>query len=63
MQKTQKLWRKRMAAGLAFVMCISGASVMPMTADGVQAAEKITISSADELAKIGVDAAYPMDGD
>lgn len=52
-----------MAAGLAFVMCISGASVMPMTADGVQAAEKITISSADELAKIGVDAAYPMDGD
>lgn len=63
MKKKQNLWKRGLAAGLAFVLCASGMNFVPMAGGTVQAAEKISIASAEDLAKIGQDAAYPMSGD
>lgn len=65
MKKVQKKLRRGLAASLAFVMAVSGISIVPGS-QKVQAAEqsgKIEISDATDLEKIGKDAAYPMSGD
>lgn len=63
MKKAQNLWRKGIAVSLTFAMCAAGLDVVPIAGSTAQAAEKITISNADELARIGMDASYPMSGD
>ncbi|MEF2687250.1 MAG: CotH kinase family protein [Lachnospiraceae bacterium] len=65
MKKVQKLLRRSLATGLAFAMTVSGMAIVPgsQQVHAADASDQIEISNAEELAKIGKDKAYPMDGD
>lgn len=56
------LGRRVLGAFLAAVMAVSGIGVLPGGMEA-KAAEPISISSAEQLAQIGTDGAYPLDGD
>ncbi len=63
-KKKKRFWKKHLSMALSFALCFSGVSMAPGGSADVKAADaKISIASADELAKIGKDAAYPMSGD
>ena len=66
MEKKQKkrVTKKALCILLSFALCLSGMVIMPGGNEEVKAASNvISIASADDLAKIGTDDNYPMNGD
>lgn len=59
----RNFWKKTMSFVLAFGLGISGIGISPVGNTETKAAEPISIGSAEDLQKIGNDAAYPLDGD
>lgn len=62
MKKKSYSFKRHFSLLLVFAMCLMG--VTPVSAAETEAADaKIPIASAEDLAKIGKDASYPMNGD
>lgn len=64
-RKNKHFWKKAIGRILVFTMCISGMGLAPGGQSEAKASETdaIPIASAQDLAKIGVDASFPMSGD
>lgn len=63
-RKNKHFWRKFTSWMLIWVLCLSGTGIMPAGSIEAMAGDSaIKIASAEDLAKIGVDQDYPMDGD